>query len=272
MRHVLALGLGAGAAAFLYGVLFEADRLVVERRTLRLPRWPRRLSGFRIAVLADLHLFGPYSAARAEAAVAAALDASPDMVVIPGDVVSVWDAHVPALVGETLEPLLLMQGNVVAVPGNHEYFGGSPELLRPILDELNIKLLRNEAWRHAGVTWVGVDSANEGFADPVRAMRGVDVLEPAVALWHEPDLVDWLPQGASLMISGHSHGGQFLAPWGWAPKKSKNGRAYVRGFFPRAATPLYVSRGVGMTGWPSRLFCRPEVSVLTLESAEGLAV
>lgn len=265
LRHALALGAGAGAAAFLYGVLYEADRLVVETRTLRLLRWPNRMAGFRIAVLADLHLFGPYSAARAQAAVAAALDASPDMVVLPGDIVSVWDDHVPALVGETLEPLLMMQGNVVAVPGNHEYVGGSPELLRPILDELNIKLLRNESWKHAGVNWVGVDSANEEHADPIAAMRGIDGIEPAIALWHEPDLVEWLPEGAALMIAGHSHGGQFLAPWGWAPMTSRNGRDYLRGYYPSAPTPLYVSRGVGMTGWPSRLFCRPEVSVLTLE-------
>jgi uncharacterized protein len=67
------------------------------------------------------------------------------------------------------------------------------------------------------------------------------------------------------MISGHTHGGQFRAPWGWAPMKTRNGERYLEGFFPDAPTPLYVSRGIGTTGPPSRLNCPPEVSVLSLE-------
>jgi uncharacterized protein len=85
-----------------------------------------------------------------------------------------------------------------------------------------------------------------------------------VIVWHEPDAVDALPAGPDLMVSGHSHGGQFLAPWGWAPGTSELGKKYIRGWYPRAPVPLYVSRGVGTTGPPSRLFCPAEVSILTL--------
>ena len=87
---------------------------------------------------------------------------------------------------------------------------------------------------------------------------------PIIALWHEPDVVDHLPKGAALMLSGHSHGGQFTFPGGYTPMHTLNGRKYVRGFFPHAPTPLYVSRGIGTTGPPSRLNCAPEVSLLEL--------
>jgi predicted MPP superfamily phosphohydrolase len=196
-----------------------------------------------------------------------ALDESPDMVVIAGDFVESWRMSTPWLLGECLEALLLMEGNVVAVPGNHDYYGGDPELLTMICDELNIKVLRNEVWKHLGVSWVGIDSAYELLSDPVEAMRHVGS-DPAIAIWHEPDLVNFLPNGCSLQVSGHSHGGQFRFPGGYTPLHTSLGKRYPRGFYPDAPTPLYVSRGVGTTLFPTRLFCRPEVAILTLVPAE----
>lgn len=268
LRHVLWGLAGAGAATLAYGSLVEARRLVLERRTLRLRGWPSHLRGTRIALLADFHLHDAPSVELAERAVAMALDEAPDMVVLAGDLITVWKPEVVAMLGRVLEPMLLMHGSVVAVPGNHEYFRGTPALLQPVFDELGIRLLRNEVWKHGGIQWVGVDSANAGKADPFAPMAQAfeDPESPVVVVWHEPDMVEWLPRGAALMLSGHSHGGQFTFPWGWTPMHTRHGERYVRGFFPDAPTPLYVTRGVGTTFFPSRLGCAPEVSLLTIET------
>ncbi|MFQ3586300.1 MAG: metallophosphoesterase [Fimbriimonadaceae bacterium] len=272
LRDWVFLGAAASVGALVYGALVEANRLVLERRTLRLPRWPERLRGYKIAVVSDLHLKDQLTQTLAERAVAMALDADPDMVVIPGDVVAYWKPAVPKIIGDVLEPLAMMNGNVIVTPGNHEYWAGDAEWLRPILDELGIRYLRNEAWRHGGITWIGIDSANAGRADPRAAFESAGADEPKIVLWHEPDVVSRLPDGAALMISGHSHGGQFRLPNGWSPMTTLNGRIYKDGFFPNAPTPLYVSRGVGTTGPPSRLFCPPEVSLLRLLPAIRPAV
>ena len=84
------------------------------------------------------------------------------MVVLIGDFVGYWKAQSASMIGELLEPMLLMNGNVVAVPGNHEYWAGDPSLLAPILDELNINYLRNEHWKNQGINWIVIDSANFG--------------------------------------------------------------------------------------------------------------
>jgi len=253
----------AGVATMAYGALVEAQNLTLERLTLPLPDWPERLSGFRIAFLTDFHIGSKVSVKLTRRAVAMALDESPDMVVIGGDFVEGWRTSTPWLLGDCLEALLLMEGNVVAVPGNHDYYGGTPDVLTVICDELNIKMLRNEVWKHNGIAWVGIDSAYEAKADPVEAMSHVGS-EPAVAIWHEPDLVNLLPRGCALQLSGHSHGGQFRFPGGYTPMHTNLGKRYPRGFYPDAPTPLYVSRGVGTTLFPSRLFCPPEVTILTL--------
>ena len=246
-------------------MLVGADDLRLERRTLRLPLWPERLRGYRIAVLADLHLGGEWSVRRAQRAIAMALGESPDFVALVGDYVNVWQPGSAGWIGETLEPLSKMKGAAAAVPGNHDYQLGVPSLLAPIFNELDIRLLRNESFKGDGVTWVGVDSAVEKRAKPKKAMAGVE--GPAVCLWHEPDLVGELPPGCALMLSGHTHGGQGRILGRFKPHKTRLGTRYVEGFFPNTPTPLYVSRGVGTTLFPTRLDVPPEVSLLTLERA-----
>jgi uncharacterized protein len=264
---IAATGLSAlGGAVLVYGALVESKQLVLDRFTLKLPGWPSRLNGFKIAVLADFHIRDQHSTDLAMKAVDMALDEEPDMVALVGDFVGYWKPSSPSMLGQVLEPFLIMGGNVVAVPGNHEYRRGSPEILRVILDELNIKLLRNENWTHQGICWVGIDSYNAEHANVAQAFAGAGD-DPRIVLWHEPDLVDMLPAGqATLQISGHSHGGQFR-PFGIVPMTSENGKRYKDGFYPEATTPIFVTRGVGTTGPPSRFNCPPQVAILTLESA-----
>lgn len=266
---LLRFGMGAfvgGIGLLAYGALVEAKRLTLEKLTLRLPDWPQRLNGLRIAHISDLHLRDEYSLELAVRAARMVVDEQPDAVAITGDFVGYWKAESPWLIEQALAPLVGMNAPILAVPGNHDHFFDGVRYLRPILDELGIRLLQNESVSECGVQWVGVDSANMHRDDVRAAFANARNDLPTIVLWHEPDLVDRLPRRCDLMLAGHSHGGQFLAPWGWAPMTTRNGRRYRHGFYPDAATPLYVSRGVGTTGPPSRLFCPPEVTILVLES------
>lgn len=242
---------------------------MVERHTLQLPKWPKELDGFKVAVLGDLHLRDRYTVDHAKRAVDEIVRARPDVVAIVGDFVGYWKAESAWLIGEALAGLEPLAGRIIAIPGNHDYWNGHASWLALILTELEILYLQNEVRELGGVTWVGIDSHNEHAADPFTTMLQARGRSPVIALWHEPDAVDWLPSGAALMLSGHSHGGQFRFPWGWVPKHTNTGRKYVEGFFPDAPTPLYVTRGLATTGPPSRLGALPEVSILTLIHWEG---
>ena len=254
------------AGLLVYGALVESKKLTLEKMAIGLPKWPSHLNGYRIALLADFHLCDAASCELAWESIDMALREEPDMVCIAGDFVSYWKDESEDMLLSSLDLLRVMNGNAVAIPGNHEYVAGTPDRLAPVLKELNVTFLRNDSWNHDNITWVGVDSANASQADPLGALISVSGDLPIITLWHEPDRVDCLPPVSALMLSGHSHGGQFCAPWGWAPMTSKNGNRYRRGFFPDAPTPLYVSRGIGTTGPPSRLFCTPEVTILDLIS------
>ncbi len=226
--------------------------------------WPASRDGYRIGLVADNHIRDNETILLTQQCLEFVLSESPDVIAFAGDTVAYWKPGVERMLREALAPLKNSKVPCVAVPGNHDYFGGDPDQLRPIFDEFGIRLLRNECLRIDGVNWVGVDSAGEGYADPYTAIRQSDPRDPTIVLWHEPDMVDYLPRGPELMLSGHSHGGQFTTPWGWAPMTSRLGSKYLRGFYPEAPVPIYVSRGLGTTGPPARLFCPPEATLLTL--------
>lgn len=254
----------------LYGAFVEAEKLVIRKHTLRLKRWPDHLRGYRIGLIADFHLRDRHTVALTRRAVEAAVAGNPDIIVIAGDFVGYWKPESPWLIEEALEPLKSYAGRVIAIPGNHDYWAGDASFLEPICEELGIRLLRNQSHIQDGICWLGVDSFNAGRADLDAAIADLTNSGgkgdfPTNVLWHEPDAVRYLPPIFDLMLSGHSHGGQFVFPGGFIPMKTKNGRKYIGGFYPNAATPLFVTRGIGTTGPPSRFLCPPEVVLITLE-------
>jgi hypothetical protein len=95
--------------------------------------------------------------------------------------------------------------------------------------------------------------------------------EPIVLLCHAPDYVDDLlptPVGRalSLVLSGHTHGGQIRIPLIGATELPPLGRKYVEGWFRFGNLQLYVNRGLGTVGLPVRFNCPPEIALLTLRS------
>ncbi|HEY3579407.1 MAG TPA: metallophosphoesterase, partial [Pyrinomonadaceae bacterium] len=70
----------------------------------------------------------------------------------------------------------------------------------------------------------------------------------------------------SLILSGHTHGGQVRIPFVGAPVRyASSDLKYDRGLFRRGATQLYVSSGTGVIGLPVRFGARPEIAVLRLK-------
>lgn len=258
-----------GAGTLLYGALFETRKLTLERRTLRLRGWPEHLDGYRIALIADTHVRDRETIELTQWAIEMAQAEDPDIVILAGDMIAYWKPRVLEMLEEAYAGLSAFSGRCLAIPGNHDYFAGDPSRLLPVLEPLGVRLLRNEVVHQDGIEWIGIDSEIGGQARPYETILQANPIYPMVVLWHEGDMVDHLPRGPELMLAGHSHGGQFVSPWGWAPTGSYLGRKYLSGFFPRTPVPLYVSRGVATTGPPARLFCRPEVSLLTLRPFES---
>jgi uncharacterized protein len=259
----------AAAAAVAWRALWHEPRSgVVRERDLALPRWPDALAGLRVALISDLHTGAPHvDEERLERLVAAVNARRPDLVLLLGDYIApavrFGSVVEPPAVATRLGALRAPRG-VVAVLGNHDWHNDGPGM-RAALRAAGIPVLENDA-RDAGGLWVaGVEDARYCSPDPARALRDVPGDAPVIVLSHDPDVFPTVPGRAALTVSGHLHGGQVGVPVVRRPFiPSRFGERYAAGHVVEDGRHLYVTTGIGTTGWPVRLFTPPEAIVLRL--------
>lgn len=265
-RKFLKLSTAALAVSTVGYQLPSRSRLAVERQTLTLPRW--NADGFKVAFLSDFHLDHEGAALRAIEAIDLAAAEKPDLIAFGGDIVSGRsELNSFPLVERTLKHLADTGITAVGVPGNHDYWQTTQQIetLFETTTQFGLKLLRNQHFVYRDVIINGID---DGF----NRLDRHDLLpnkfdKNIITLFHEPDFVTRIERRASLMLAGHSHGGQICLPFGIKVHTPYGAKDYWSGLYRNAPVPLYVSRGVGTVGPDLRIFCPPEVSVLTLKSS-----
>jgi predicted MPP superfamily phosphohydrolase len=86
---------------------------------------------------------------------------------------------------------------------------------------------------------------------------------PRILLSHQPPTVDLWAGNVALQLSGHTHGGQINPGFRPADLFFR----YVAGTYVVRGTTLYVNRGFGTVGPPSRVGAPPEVTRIVLVAA-----
>ncbi|MBL8086637.1 MAG: metallophosphoesterase [Chthonomonas sp.] len=265
-RQVLGMAAAMAGSASLGYFGESSHELRVERRTLELPRW--RANGFKVAVIADIHCNTPFERDRAIQAVRLVEPEKPDVLVMPGDFLN--KVHAPNLryLRAVMEEVDSLGIKTYATLGNHDYGSRGPEIISEVINRSSVEMLSNQSAVFQGVTIAGIDDGVYGMDR--HDLFGSEAPDSLITLFHEPDFVSRIDPRTSLMIAGHSHGGQICLPFGLPIFSPYGARRYISGFYPTARAPLFVTRGVGTSVTLNvRLYCPPEVSILTLNSADG---
>lgn len=262
---------GATGVAIVTGYsLWEARDLQIASFTLPIQRLPDAFAGARISMLADLH-HGPYLSREYIREVVAKTNAlEADLTVLVGDYVYRRAKYIPAVM-EELGRLTAPLG-VFAVRGNHDN-NASPAVTSQELARNGLRELTNTGtWlnRGDGRLWLaGVDDLATGFPNVAEALGETPATECAILLSHNPDVAETLKDPrVSLVLSGHTHGGQVRLPLIGAPiVPSSYGQKYLYGPTAAPHTLAFTTRGVGTIFPPVRLNCPPEIALLTLVPA-----
>lgn len=269
----------AAAGVGAWATLVEPYRLVVERTSVPVAAERGGSGDVRVGVLADLQAdrIGPYE----HGAVDRLLAEAPDVILIPGDLFQGWSEEF----AREFEPLRALLGRLDA-PGGVYFVRGDVDV-SPATDRLftgtKVRYLRDEVVRvplRGRVLEIGgISSLARGpdlFPGPARVVDRLerrDGDEVRILVAHPPDIVLALPRSSriDLVVAGHTHGGQVVVP-GFGPPVTLSSvpRAVAAGgLHTLDGRRIYVSRGVGMERVQAprlRLFCPPEISVLTLTS------
>lgn len=246
--------------------LNEANSIKIEEIQISLKRLPKKLDGFRLVHLSDIHHSPFTNLEHIENAVKIANDLKPDMFVLTGDYVSHETDYIEP-VGKTLGGLHAEYGTFACL-GNHDHWtdaGAVTETLR----ENKIKVLINEGFRFTArdvSIWLcGVDDYMLKQTDLNAALHGSFPDEMKMLLAHNPVIFrQALKYDVDVMFSGHTHGGQVKIRE--KEKKLLAHRRLKSGLHERKNTKIYITRGIGTVVLPVRYQCPPEVSLITLKA------
>lgn len=260
---------------FLY---FENNAINVTELDIEFKKLPDNFRGYKILHISDLHSksFGKNQ----KRLINTIKKLNPDIIVFTGDLVDSKKYNEEASVALLEQAVKITP--VYFVTGNHEWWSGKFDSLEEKLNEVGVKVLRNEkdeiVKNNEKIYILGVDDPDVystkyaegvGFNDNLRGLKEDLSLEDfTILLSHRPERFSlYYAEQIDLIFSGHAHGGQFRIPFiggvispnqGFFPK-------YTQGIYKESNSVMVVTRGLGNSIIPQRLLNRPEVILVTLK-------
>ncbi|CAN5822156.1 hypothetical protein BH09MYX1_BH09MYX1_39640 [soil metagenome] len=228
----------------------------------------------RVAHLTDLHVGRVTPLRIQEEAVRLTNAEKPDLVVVTGDFV----CHSQKYLDELGYVIGALEGPVVCVLGNHDYWSGADEVVRTLERQSALVLRNANTVIELGgqrLQLVGVDDAYTGHGDVERATKGMRSDVPTLGLSHIAEEADALfAHGVPLVLSGHTHAGQItLARLHELALGRLVGHKYMHGLYGtrRGDGAVYVGAGLGAAVMPLRLGARTqrEVTIFELGQSPG---
>ncbi|MDZ8087791.1 MAG: metallophosphoesterase [Nostoc sp. DedQUE12b] len=265
--------------------------LSTEALTVNIAGLPASLQGKKLVQLSDFHYDGlRLSEEMLEKAIALTNEAKPDLILLTGDYVTDDPTPIHQLVLRLKH--LQSRSGIYAILGNHDIYKQAKAEVTEALTSIGIHVLWNEIAYPLGKEFPLVGLADYWSREfhPAPIMNQLNPDTPCIVLSHNPDTAEILQTWrVDLQLSGHTHGGQIVIPGiGPAallyeklvkkiPRKVRrrfpflevnvsvvNHWEWAQGLHRLGKNQLYINRGLG-TYLPGRLFCRPEVTIITLQ-------
>ena len=264
--------------AILAWPFIEPFTLETESVSMTAADLPQGIGQLRIVYATDIHKGGLYTDSRLASLISHINACNADIVLLGGDYAT--DSAGAIEFFRTM-PRIHSRYGVYAVLGNHDRTIPESNLttLRSVLQSAGVTPLINVVSRvRIGVNDLyiaGIDDVDNGRPDLRSVASQVNAGDYVIFLCHSPAIIPEALQAVDqngrtgwfdLGLFGHTHGGQ-IAVIGPLLKDDGVPDEFTQGWFKRNRTDLLVSRGVGTSGLPVRLFCSPQIHLITVNAA-----
>ena len=264
----------AAVIAILVGFVYCQNNLIqISHYTYQSEKIGDELAGTKIVQISDLHskMFGKNGGKLIEKVE----KESPNYIFLTGDFV---DQNKTEMNEEFVKKIVTLCP-VYYVTGNHEEGMGVEkcEEFTEKLSSLGVIVLSGDVvslgnnCHIIGVSDEQINRKQSKITESIAKIKSDKKISPdnlSILLAHEPQLFDaYVEADVDLVFSGHAHGGQFRVPFfdiglvapgqGFLPK-------YTAGEYKQDNTTMYVSRGLGNSIIPVRIFNQPELVVVEL--------
>ncbi|HEY1406788.1 MAG TPA: metallophosphoesterase [Spirochaetota bacterium] len=180
-------------------------------------RKPCKIGSLKIVMVSDVHAGNLVGKNKIDRLAEEIMKCRPDMVIIAGDL---FDRSISVVrhdaMMERLKKIRPKYGIWFAL-GNHDYFDNSDKA-EEMAESLGITVLRDKTVLVANSFYLaGREDASVNRRHPVKRkdlsdiLVGVDTKKPLIIIDHQPKAIDEsIQNGADLVLSGHTHDGQFF--------------------------------------------------------------
>lgn len=257
---------------------WQNNSIAINKIVVKNDKVPETFNGYKILQISDLHNkeFG----AKQHKILEKIEKINPDIIVVTGDLIDANNTNIDIAMD-------LINGAINIAPifyvsGNHEAWSGSYNNLKYKLEEVGVIVLDNKKTEvfkdNNSIDIIGLSDTsfiNQDWLEYSGNMQTENLLNSLIEknsnfkilLSHRCELFEiYSGSDVDLVFSGHSHGGQFRLPFIGGLV------APDQGFFPELTegihtsnnTSMIISRGLGNSIIPIRIFNRPELIVVTL--------
>lgn len=270
--------------SLLFGIfiIYDNFRVDIKTYTFSSKEIPQSLSGYKIAHISDYH--NRKSKMINDSVLESLRAESPDIIVFTGDAV---DSENPDF-KQSLSFMKSLQdiAQVYFVTGNHEHrlsltHSKDYNAFISDIENVGVEILSGSTVEISGKDGKSIylhgiidpyfteckpfeiDKATEDLCSELSLNEGYNIL-----IAHHPEQMDVYERyGFDLVLAGHAHGGQvtiFGKPIK-APDQSGIPR-YSQGLYEEGNTKMVISRGIGYSVFPVRVFCSSQLVYIELKS------
>ncbi|MEG0448852.1 MAG: metallophosphoesterase [Lysinibacillus sp.] len=270
----LLLLVAVGVIVFVYATYIESKLLTVKSHDFSyVTQNEEKETPIKIAHFTDTQIGEFFSMDQFEKVVKKVNKQKPDMIVFTGDLFDMG-----ATEAEIQEIILLLKEmeapyGKFSVYGNRDVGGGMIRHYERLLADADFTLLQNE---ETTVTFAngkelllyGLDDALLGTPDIAGVNEVLSRNQNTLVLLHEPDVAQQFElTNHTLVLAGHSHGGQVNLPFIGPLATTALAEDYVKGWYTLSGSTipnLYVNTGIGNTKLPFRFGNIPQVALINL--------
>ncbi len=277
-RFIRSFALLGGAALFCH---WQNNDLVTTRYQIRSPKLPKAFDGYKIVQISDLHnkKFGLNQSALLEKV----MSEKPDLIVVTGDLIDRSRTDVEAAMAFIRGAVQIAR--VAYVSGNHEVNSGINMHLAKKLASAGVEVLNDKATdllkQEQKIRLIGMSdfsycysrfsSTPRLYGNVLKSLASHPDQRFQILLSHRPELLPLYARcGMDLAFCGHAHGGQIRLPLVGALFAPNQGifPEYTSGVHQAGRTHMIVSRGLGNSRFPLRIFNRPEIVSVVLKAGK----
>ena len=258
--------------AFLY---WQNNDIVITNIDVNNGNIPSNFDKFKILQVSDLHnkKFGKNQ----NKLVKLTKKINPDIIVVTGDAIDSRKTNMDIAINYLSQ--IAKSYPTYYVSGNHERRIKGYNRFEELLIQNNVKVLNNKYKNikigNKEISLIGMKDISfikskdkrKEYLNTLKDIKKEVNNNFTILLSHRPEIIDIYSQSkVDLVFTGHAHGGQIRLPFTdglFAPNQGLLPK-YTSGKFKNGSTEMIVSRGLGNSLFPFRIFNRPELIVTTL--------